>query len=234
MRLSLLQITRDRIRSKGRLVSKLTTDESSSNPRWLVAFDEKSWPEEDMYESAFGKIIGKVSDVNLQHIQPRHNSNGTKSTTTSSTRKPSSQPPPTSSGGTPAGSQASQPRQKKKTEVSRSPSPPQQVSEASNGHEEVVSPPPPNNNHKKRKLTDTEEEGKSDDSAARKKAQDREARRKRRQAVVEEEEVKMGAHNQNVKKKSKDSEDVIRVPMLTGTLLLYRGPQRRAEFIYKK
>lgn len=86
---------------------------------------------------------------------------------------------------------------------------------------------------------ETDEEAvKSDDSAAQKKAKDREARRKRRQAVVEEEEVKMGDHSQVVnvvaKKKTKNGEDVIRVPLLTGTLLLYRGTQRRAEFIYKK
>ena len=63
----------------------------------------------------------------------------------------------------------------------------------------------------------------------------REARRKRREAVVEEAKSKARA-----KKKAKVSDDdhheddVIRVNMLTGTLLLYRGPQRRAEFIYKK
>jgi len=43
----------------GRLVSKLAvTRKNLSNPRWVVAFDEESWPEEDMYESDFGKIIG--------------------------------------------------------------------------------------------------------------------------------------------------------------------------------
>mmetsp|Transcript_11247 Transcript_11247/g.21457 ORF Transcript_11247/g.21457 Transcript_11247/m.21457 type:complete len:170 (-) Transcript_11247:302-811(-) len=55
----IVEITRNRTRSKGRLVSKLT-DASSSNPRWLVAFDEESLPEEDIYESYFGKIIEKV------------------------------------------------------------------------------------------------------------------------------------------------------------------------------
>ena len=92
-----------------------------------------------------------------------------------------------------------------------------------------------NNSTKKRKLMETDE--KSDDSAAHKKAKDREARRKRREAVVEEEEVKAGAHGAtlvNLAKKKNKGEDVIRVPMLTGTLLLYRGLHRRAEFIYKK
>lgn len=192
----------------------------------MVAFDEESWPEEDIYESYFGKIIETVSDTE----DKARNSIKTgkeikKGAPSSATTSSSSGPAPDNTG---------QSRQKKKSAKSPPTTPPEPTKSSSDkAEEDSVS-----SHGKKRKTTDTDEEGKlSDDSAARKKAQDREARRKRRQAIVEEEEMKMGIHDHVVgsaiKKKTK-GEDVIEVPMLTGTLLIYRGIHRRAEFIYKK
>ena len=195
-----------------------------------------------MYESSFGKILGHVTD---KKEQPLRGTNGTKVAKKSNKTTSSPSPRTESPIATPP---ANQTRHKKKTSTTPSlPPTPAKVTESpaitninnhsSSSHEEDASVSSGSNNNKKRKLMmETEPDEKSDDSAARKKASDREARRKRREAVVEEEEVKAGVHSQivNLAKKKNKGEDVIRVPMLTGTLLLYRGPHRRAEFIYKK
>jgi len=208
-------------------VSKLT-DASSSNPRWLVAFDEDSLPEEDIYESYFGKIIEKVhdnDDIKPQRATKSTNNKDTKNSATTSATSVTGPP-----------NNVIQSRQKKKSVKSPTTISPEPTKVPSGTTEEISV----SSKDKKSKMTDSEDDGKSDDSAAvRKKSQDREARRKRRQAIVEDEETKMahqyhrGIINAASKKRAK-GDDVIEVPMLTGTLLLYRGTNRRAEFIFKK
>lgn len=65
-------------------------------------------------------------------------------------------------------------------------------------------------------------------SKASKTASAREQRSKRRQAHLE--------NNQQAKKKvkpTKTKEHAVRIPMRTGTLIMYRGSRRRAEFVFK-
>lgn len=74
-----------------------------------------------------------------------------------------------------------------------------------------------------------------------KKARAREQRVARRQARIEEEDAQPKRHadrskesNSNKRSRVDDTnEEVIKVPMLTGTLYLYRGLNRRAEFVRK-
>lgn len=81
-----------------------------------------------------------------------------------------------------------------------------------------------------------EEERMADSSVGSKKsaaAISREERSKRRQAMIDEDKVTKNARPEKKKKIIKSSDDVVRVPLLTGTLYLYRGLQRRAEFVRK-
>ena len=190
-----------------------------------MAFDDKSWPEEDMYESSFRKIIGKVENSSGQSAQKaKDDDQGFKKS------KPSQSSSSSTTGVSTSNSHATQSRNKTKATVTPPPTPPEPVKVPLSNNDEASLA----SKAKKRKLLDIEEDHHSDDS--RKKAKDREERRKRREAVVEEEEIKAGVHDKVValaKKKSK-GENVVRVDMLTGVLLLHRGPHRRAEFIFKK
>lgn len=76
--------------------------------------------------------------------------------------------------------------------------------------------------------------------AASKKAKAREQRIARRQAKIEEEDsqsikrrVDRTASSNKRSRVDDSEEEVIKVPMLTGTLYLYRGLNRRAEFVRK-
>jgi hypothetical protein len=218
------QITRDRVRCKGRLVSKRTTDSSSTNPRWLVAFDENSWEEQDMYESSFGMVISKSSGKG--HASARRNGNNGKS-------KKAAAPGVTASTGIDSAhmdANNSKVSNKKTTELMQvdTPTVPTVSPCSSLGEGSSAS--------KKRKADDSEDPSDGSTKATGKLSSDREVRRKRRQALVEEEEVKIAVAKAESPpaQKLKMDEDVIRVPMLTGTLFLYRGSHRRAEFIYKK
>lgn len=145
-------------------------------PRWLVAFDDESWPEEDMAADELGPVIGKIDS-------------------------------------------------KQQTTLVQSP----EVSVSS--QEDTATAP---HNKKRKSVTFENASDSSETKAAAAKA--RQQRSQRRQAKVDEDVVKnphkpsvpIAANNKKIKTKN---DDVIRVTMLTGTLLLYRGKHRRAEFI---
>ena len=74
----------------------------------------------------------------------------------------------------------------------------------------------------------------------RSKASDREARSRRRQAMIEEDaqtattkRPRVAAPIGQAKKAKGGNDGRIKVPMLTGTLYIYRGARRRVEFIRK-
>lgn len=104
---------------------------------------------------------------------------------------------------------------------------------------EVVTPEnqqsPPKSTHtaspketKKRKTVSFEESGSNNKAGAAAASKQpsklsREERSKRRRAMQEENERRMAS--------KKLPKDVVQIPMLTGTLLLYKGTKRRAEFV---
>lgn len=180
--------------SRGRLVSKLSTD-GDPNPRWLVAFDEHSWTEEDMYESNFGEVLGKASEevpkAKTRNTAPRASKDAKESSVTTASAK---------------------------TENTTS-----------------IDQP------KRKTRTGSAQEGISDSStptASDTRVTAREERVKRRQALTQDSGELVDAPNGKIgrpanKKKKLDDSDVVKIPMLTGTLYLYRGIPRRAEFVRK-
>lgn len=97
-----------------------------------------------------------------------------------------------------------------------------------------------NKSNKKRPSGDiSPSDSSTTDAIAKAKASAREERSRRRQALQKDEgplkppAVNNGKARPNKKAKKTTLEDVIKVPMLTGTLILYRGLHRRAEFVRK-
>lgn len=206
----LLQVTRNEAIVKGKLLQKLS-EGKTANPRWLVAFvDEPSWKDEELYEAVFGKHLPKETGSPQKHVRSRLiNAASKKSSKSGNSAKNSSS----------SDAEASHASNSKKKSVS--------FTEFSPTVSEAGSSP---------------RENRSSRSSA------REQRCKRRHAQVEEEEVVVQQQQPSTttnkramvapvktlpdnNKKARKDEDVIKVPMLTGTLYLYRGPVRRAEFV---
>ncbi len=202
-------MTRNDTVVKGRLLQQLF-EGKTANPRWLVAFvDEPSWKDEELYEAVFGKPWPKETEA---HPKPAR----------SRTKPPAKEP---------------QKKTSKNGVVKNSPSSDAEASHTSSTKEKSVS------------FTETTRAVSEGDSSPRENRSDRssarEQRSKRRHAQVEQHVVgqpqpshKRALHPPNAKsnhdnKKSRkeQNEEVVKVPMLTGTLYLYRGPVRRAEFI---
>ena len=214
---------------QGRLVIKTSEDPA----RWLLTFCGESWKDEEFSEEAFGSILGKADEGEGSPTGPDTpapaavNKNNNKNN--KNRNKPSGE---SKSGGTSGGSSVeelsanSHSLQKKDVSLSHEQVNPTDTDASSPNKQET-----PATNNKKRSL--------------RSRVSDREQRSRRRQAlIVDEPEVGSSTDGKRprplepvtrVTKKSKSgvSEDVIKIPMLTGTLFLYRGLRRRAEFIRK-
>jgi acetyl/propionyl-CoA carboxylase alpha subunit len=204
--LLLSQVTRNDIVVKGKLLQQLS-EGKTANPRWLVAFvDEPSWKDEELYEAVFGKHWPKETDVPQKQVRSRIK-------------------PPTN---------VARKKTSKNSTVKSSPSSDAEASQTSSTKKKSVT------------FTETSAAVSEGDSSPREKSSSRssarEQRSKRRQAQVEKEVVVH--HPTTMKrtlppptrtlpdnKKARKDEEVIKVPMLTGTLYLYRGPVRRAEFV---
>jgi hypothetical protein len=210
-----------------------------------VAFDEKSWLEEEN-ESSFGKVLGIVVET-----KGRPKRDGKAKTVHTETKKTRSKSMVVSGSGGPAnnnqnkntGNTVSKKNQKggsstTTTITARTTETLSKSVESKNVGSDGV---------KKRKVL-AEEGSDGEESlstgSAKKRSQDREARRKRRQAIVEEEmEKKFMAHKKQQASaggalmgtgKDDNQPHVTRVELLTGTLLLFRGTHPRAEFIRRK
>ena len=205
--LLLSQVTRNDIVVKGKLLQQLS-EGKTANPRWLVAFvDEPSWKDEELYEAVFGKHWPKETEVPPKPVRSRIK-------------------PPVN---------VARKKTSKNGTVKSSPSSDAEASQTSSTKKKSVT------------FTEASPAVSEGDSSPREKSSSRssarEQRSKRRQAQVEKEVVVH--HPTTIKrplaappartlpdnKKARKDEEVIKVPMLTGTLYLYRGPVRRAEFI---
>jgi hypothetical protein len=201
---------------KARLLSKLAETSSALNPRWLVSFEEEGWTEQELYESSFGEIVGKVSPKKEAETTKRV-TNGRKNS-----RKRQASPENTASTAPASDSNSSRAEEPSRTKKKR----------------KTVSFAPPG--------TEDASDASSDISKKAAAASAREERSRRRQAVLEEQQQLLsqehrrnahnsrGANRKNGRNKDPaldDEKDVVRVPMLTGTLFLYKGQHRRAEFV---
>mmetsp|Transcript_15602 Transcript_15602/g.23633 ORF Transcript_15602/g.23633 Transcript_15602/m.23633 type:complete len:234 (+) Transcript_15602:46-747(+) len=206
-----VEIYRGSATLRGRLAYNLT-EGVSPNPRWLVTFDDQSHKDEELYEKALGKVL-------------KHGSDGSEKTFNVSRR---ARPLPSSHGASRRESRNSGSSEEGEAEKKKK--------------------------NKSVSFSDADTPAQSDDSSSNaKKASAREQRSLRRQAKIDEEVVftvqsggsrsgkrrlpssrNSGGNINNSNKRAKGeegNEEVVKVKLLTGTLYLYRGLHRRAEFI---
>jgi hypothetical protein len=218
------QIPKDQAVAKGRLISKMT-ETSSLKPRWLVAFDEESWTEEDMYESSFGQILGKTTATDL--------SDSSKTTKEKSKQTVAVDVPKTNAkNGIPVTSPSNS--IKTKTPAVSPTEMEQQAQSNSNSDSSKKST-------KKQISFQTVQENHMSDSStllsdttkAAAGISSREQRSNRRHAAIMEEEALQPPTKKKKVTGQYKEEKVVKIQMLTGTLYLYKGLRRRAEFIRK-
>lgn len=196
--------------------------------RWLVAFDNAHSKDEEVHEDALGSILRKVSD------EDNPSSIAVKAPEPSKTK----------------------PSHKKKSLRNKSGAAnPKNLglmdTRASSGSEDSGSA---DSSSKKRKksngtdmIADDRQSSYADTDTYKFKVSDREERSRRRQQIVEEDKPgasqtvfkpSNGKHNgtgqpSSKKAKTKGNEEVVKIPMRTGTLYLYRGIRRRVAFVRK-
>jgi hypothetical protein len=204
------QVSRNDVIVKGKLLQELS-EGKTANPRWLVAFvDEPAWKDEELYEKAFGK---QWADRDAEPPKPPPRIR-TKPAITIPPKKVTTKSAASSVKGD-SSSEAEGSRSSKKKSVS--------FTESS----------PPESG------SDSSMKGRS--AAARKSAREQRSLRRQSQDAILPPLVATGTittkrdrappTNLPDSKKPRKDEEVIKVPMLTGTLYLYRGPVRRAEFV---
>jgi len=227
--------------ARGRL-AQLLTEGPSPNPRWLVKFDSQPYKDEEMYERAFGKLIHSNEDSNEeQHPAATEtvssvatgkgggtSSEGEKSDDAKNKGKNSNN---SNNNGANISSATTSTTKSKSVQFQRG-------SSASNDGSDDSSPTEENSTG-----------GKSRYRTLADRVSAREARSRRRQAMIDDAAIVPGTeilagkrklppppgHHSSKKYKHNDryAEDgeVVKVKLLTGTLYLYRGAQRRVEFV---
>lgn len=213
----ILQHDSDNVEAKGRLISKVS-DDSSSGDRWLVGYDDGLQPNEEMNESRFGEILGKdtpISTVSAQH-PPRSRKNSTSSATSTKEFK--------GDDGASSLKQQNQSTSFSGLDLSRSSS---------------------NNEGKKGKTSKSKKVDLGDDPYGSVPTSDMSSSPVDEKASlvvsIQEQRGERRFHHPlrdigrplKKQKMPKQKEDVVRIPMKTGVLLLYKGLHRRAEFVRK-
>lgn len=235
--------------ARGRL-AQLLTEGPSPNPRWLVKFDSQPYKDEEMYERAFGKLLHSNEESEEQPAAPAASEitsggSSAKSKTSISSAVANSVAEPTNdskgSGASGEGDKSDDAKNGKNangsntdtTTTSKAKGVQFQKSAANLSHDSDSSP--------------TEENSRGGTSRSR--ASAREARSRRRQAMIDDAAIVPGTeilagkrkmppppghrskqYKHNETQFAEDGE-VVKVKLLTGTLYLYRGAQRRVEFV---
>jgi hypothetical protein len=190
----------------------------SPNPRWLVKFDGQPYKDEEMYEHAFGRLLKSVDDED----------GGASSSSTGS------------SGGRQQSASPSREYESKKSGGSSDDDDNMLLEET--GGDVVLEAPVSQLYEESNAGSESEADGPGMSQAAKDRVSAREARSKRRQAKIDDDiyptelsVAEKSALQTNGASKNKrhrgDEGDVVQVKLLTGTLYLYRGKHRRAEFI---
>jgi hypothetical protein len=189
---------------------------TSPNPRWLVKFDGQPYKDEEMYEHAF-----------LRRLKSAEDEDGAVSSSSTG-----------SSGGRRQSATLSRPNETRKSGIS-SEDDDRIGEEKKDDTTEMVMSQSYDEAHAG---SESETEGHSMSQAAKDRVSAREARSKRRQAKIDDDVTPAewqaagkGTHQLDEVLKNKrqrgDDGEVIQVKLLTGTLFLYRGKQRRVEFV---
>lgn len=219
---------------KARLAQLLTENAVYPNPRWLVKFDGQPHNKgEEVYQHNFGKVLVAAEEAGSDNNQSDANS---------ANKEPSSNEEVTESGPKPEMEELEE-----QHEAGLNNAGPSGSSEEEDGAENDVAKKKSVSfsNESSPALSDQSSQGASDA----KKVSAREQRSRRRQAILEDEKAAPGSISnanagkkrplpKNVKNAAKkaradDNDECVKIKFLTGTLYLYRGRHRRAEFIRK-
>jgi len=186
---------------------------TSPNPRWLVKFDGQPYKDEEMYEHAFGRKLNSVDDEDEAVSSSSNGSSGGRRLSATSSRRRS---------GPSSDEDDNLVEEKIEENLSEYPAPhPYEDSNAG---------------------SESEADGPAMSEAARDRVSAREERSKRRQAKIDDDvippellvgekgAIQLGGILKNKRQRGDDG-NVIQVKLLTGTLYLHRGKQRRVEFI---
>ena len=234
--------------ARGRL-AQLLTEGPSPNPRWLVKFDSQPYKDEEMYERAFGKLIHSNEESEEQPPAPAASevpSGGSARSKTSISSVISAVELANDSKGLGASGDGDKSGDAKKGDNANGINANATLTSKVKGVQfEKSSANLSNDSADESPTTEDNSRG----GMSRSRASAREARSKRRQAMIDDASIvpgteilagkrKMPPPPGNRSKQYKHSEtqytedgEVVKVKLLTGTLYLYRGAQRRVEFI---
>jgi hypothetical protein len=231
-------------------LAQLLTEGTSPNPRWLIKFDGQPYKDEEVYEQTFGKLLIAADDepesLPIEPLPPRRQ-NSAKSTNSSSSTSTSTEV------------DKKTPTTAKVDEAVAGPELP--AKDIDDGAKDAASDN--KKDKKSVSFSNENSPIGSDESSTQETGTEggtgsaREARSLRRQTMIDDSDgvlawtsgtgnltatgkrrLPAGGNNTKNGSKSKrprqDGDDsVVKVKLLTGTLYLYRGRNRRAEFIRK-
>ena len=224
--------------ARGRL-AQLLTEGPSPNPRWLVKFDSQPYKDEEMYERAFGKLLHSNEESEEQPSAPTASEvtsgSNSRTKTSISVANAATEATNDSKSGASADGDKSDDAKKGKNSNGSSKDDATTKAKAIPGSGTLSQ--------------DSADDSSPNDEASRSRASAREARSRRRQAMIDDAAVLPGTEILAGKRKmppppahrskqfkhgdtqyAEDGE-VVKVKLLTGTLYLYRGAQRRVEFV---
>jgi hypothetical protein len=235
-------------------LAQLLTEGTSPNPRWLIKFDGQPYKDEEVYEQTFGKLLIAADDepesLPIEPIPPPRRQNSGKSTNSNSSSSCST------SNSTEVDKKIPTAKTTKTDEALGGQELP--AKDAEDGSKDSAAD---KKDKKSVTFSNENSPVGSDESSTQETGTDagnvsaREARSHRRQTMIDESDGVMaytsgtgnltatgkrrmppgGSNSKNGSKSKRPRQDgddsVVKVKLLTGTLYLYRGRNRRAEFI---
>jgi len=231
--------------AKGRL-AQLLTEGPSPNPRWLVKFDKQPYKDEEMYERAFGKLIHSNEESEEQQstlpASEVTGGGGARSKTSTSTVKTELLNDSKESGAFGEGEKSDDGKKGKNINSNNI-----EATTTSKAAVQFQKSGGVLSQDSAGESSPTEENSRTGNSRSR--ASAREARSRRRQAMIDDAAIVPGTEilagkrklppppgHRSKQYKQGDTQyaedgEVVKVKLLTGTLYLYRGAQRRVEFV---
>lgn len=196
---------------QGRLVARIQEEEPNS--AWIVRFNDRGLEDAKVLEEGISHMLARTDDVDNGPSKIKESSK-LRTAKAKATRTKSQ----SDGGGTGSGSESDTNFSRKKS-VNL-----QHENDESNVDVSGTAP-----NSESPKYVSSGEDGK---------VTSREQRSRRRQLILDDEEVPRDELMQGVaplpkKSKTQVSDEVVKIPMLTGTLYLYRGVKRSVAFIRK-
>lgn len=210
-----VEITKGGIIAKGKLISQVESTQSNQ-PRWRIVYDDAAFADEELSESSLGHILTGNSD------------------TESPTQAPAPPPAAAQSPASIAAATAARKKNRKNGRFVKTSSPEPGIPGVVTDKKAVSFP---------QEASDSSAMSNSKKTSAREQRTARRSRLqpelppvpqpKKRPPPVTVVGGTTGGNKPSKRAKTGPDEEVVKVPMLTGTLYLYKGIRRRAEFVRK-